>query len=195
VSGANAAMVAAGMGADVTILELNPERLRALDNLFQFRVKTLMANHYNIMNAVKEADLLIGAVLLPGTKAPRIITEEMVKEMSQGSVIVDLAIDQGSCVETIDHATTFDDPVFIKHGVVHYCVANMPGAVARTSTLALTNATLPYALEIANMGCKNALLKDQALFKGTNVYQGKVTYQGVAESLGLEYTPLSGLLS
>ncbi|MFZ5643764.1 MAG: alanine dehydrogenase [Bacillota bacterium] len=195
VVGTNAAKIALGMGADVTILEKSPERLRMLDDLFGFRVKTVMSNQYNLYNAVKEADLLIGGVLLPGAKAPKLVTEEMVRQMSEGSVIVDVAIDQGGCVETIDRITTHEDPVYIKHGVVHYSVANMPGAVARTSTLALTNSTLPYVLKIAGMGCKNSILNDQALFKGVNVYNGMLTYKGVADSLGLEYTPLTQLLN
>jgi len=195
VVGANAAKIAAGMGADVTIVEKSPERLRILDDLFNFRVKTVVSNYYNLMNAVKEADLLIGAVLLPGAIAPKVVTKEMVMQMSEGSVIVDVAIDQGGCVETIDKITTHDNPTFVKYGVVHYSVANMPGAVARTSTLALTNATLPYVLKIANCGYKNTILSDQALFKGVNVYHGKVTYKGVADSLGLEYMPLSELLN
>lgn len=195
VVGTSAAKIAVGMGADVTILEKGPERLRFLDDLFNFRVKTLVSNHYNLMNAVKEADLVIGGVLLPGAKAPKVITEEMVMQMSEGSVIVDVAIDQGGCCETIDKITTHDNPTFVKHGVVHYSVANMPGAVARTSTLGLTNATLPYILNIAGKGYKDAILSDNALFKGVNVYNGKVTYKGVAEALNMEYVPLSELLS
>ncbi|MHB8156498.1 MAG: alanine dehydrogenase, partial [Desulfocucumaceae bacterium] len=143
---------------------------------------------------VKEADLLVGAVLLPGAKAPKLVTEEMVQGMSPGSVIVDVAIDQGGCVETIDRITTHDNPSFEKFGVIHYSVANMPGAVARTSTLALTNATLPYILRIATKGYKQAILEDQALARGVNVLCGAVTYQSVAESLCLEYTPLGELI-
>jgi len=195
VVGVNAAKMAVGLGADVTIIEMNPDRLRVLDDLFNFRVKTLMSNHYNITNAVKESDLVVGAVLLPGAKAPRLVTEEMVKEMSPGSVIVDVAIDQGGCVETIDRITTHDNPTFIKHGVVHYSVANMPGAVARTSTLSLTNSTLPYVQRLAGKGYVSAIREDNALALGVNVLNGKVTFKGVADSLGLEYTPLSQLLN
>ena len=195
VVGVNAAKMAVGLGADVTIIEMNPDRLRVLDDLFNFRVKTLMSNHYNITNAVKESDLVVGAVLLPGAKAPRLVTEEMVKEMSPGSVIVDVAIDQGGCVETIDRITTHDNPTFIKHGVVHYSVANMPGAVARTSTMSLTNSTLPYVLRLAGKGYVSAIREDNALALGVNVLNGKVTFKGVADSLGLEYTPLSQLLN
>jgi len=195
VVGANAAKIAVGMGADVTILDKNPERLRFLDDLFNSRVKTVVSNYYNLMETVKGADLLIGAVLLPGAKAPKLVTKEMVMQMSVGSVIVDVAIDQGGCVETVDAITTHDNPTFVKYGVVHYSVANMPGAVARTSTLALTNATMPYVLKLAGMGYKNTILNDQALFKGVNVCQGKVTYKGVADSLGLEYIPLNQILN
>lgn len=193
--GANAAKIALGMGADVVIVEKDPARLRVLDDMFNFRVKTVISNYYNLTNAVKEADILVGAVLLPGAKAPQLVTEEMVKQMCQGSVIVDVAIDQGGCVETIDRITTHDNPTFVKHGVVHYSVANMPGAVARTSTLALTNATLPYIQKIAGKGYRNAVLEDPALARGVNVLDGRVTFEGVANSLGLEYTPLSRLIN
>jgi alanine dehydrogenase len=195
VVGTNAAKIAVGMGADVTIIEKSPERLRMLDDMFGFRAKTVMSNHYNLANAVKEADLVIGGVLLPGAKAPKLVTEEMVRQMSEGSVIVDVAIDQGGCVETVDRITTHDDPVYIKYGVVHYSVANMPGAVARTSTLALTNATLPYVLKLAGMGYKNAILNDQPLLKGVNVCNGMLTYKAVADSLNLPYTPIGQLLN
>jgi alanine dehydrogenase len=193
--GANAARIALGMGADVIIVEKDPARLRVLDDMFNFRVKTVVSNYYNLAGAVREADLLVGAVLLPGAKAPKLVTEEMVSRMSEGSVIVDVAIDQGGCVETVDRITTHDNPTFIKHGVVHYSVANMPGAVARTSTLALTNATLPYILKIAGKGYKKAILEDSALAGGVNVLNGKVTFRGVAESLGVDYTPLNQLLN
>ena len=195
VVGTNAAKIAVGMGADVTIVEKSPERLRELDNLFGFRAKTIVSNYYNLMTAVKESDLLVGGVLLPGAKAPKLVTEEMVMQMSEGSVIVDVAIDQGGCVETVDRITTHDNPTFVKHGVVHYSVANMPGALARTSTLALTNATLPYVLKLANMGYKNTIINDQAVFKGVNVYNGKVTCKEVADALGLDYIPLTQLLN
>lgn len=192
--GTNAAKMAIGLGADVTILDLNIGRLRYLDDIFGVRIKTLMSNSYNIKHAVAEADLLIGAVLIPGAKAPKVVTEEMVKGMKPGSVIVDVAIDQGGSVETIDRITTHTDPTYEKYGVIHYSVANMPGAVARTSTFALTNATLPYALKIANLGYTEAICTDLALARGVNVIQGKVTYKAVAEALQLEYTPLGEIL-
>ncbi|WP_104372688.1 alanine dehydrogenase [Desulfocucumis palustris] len=195
VVGANAAVMAVGLGADVTIVEKNPDRLRELDTLFGFRAKTLMSNSYNLMDAVAKSDLLIGAVLLPGAKAPKLVTEEMVMQMNEGSVIVDVAIDQGGCVESVDRITTHDNPTFIKHGVVHYSVANMPGALARTSTLALTNATLPYVLKLAAIGYKDAITNDQAVFKGVNVYNGKVTCKEVADALGFDYIPLNQLLN
>lgn len=191
VVGTNAARIAVGMGADVTIVEKSPQRLRVLDDMFGFRAKTVVSNNYNLAAAVKESDLVIGAVLLPGAKAPRLVKEEMVKEMTEGAVIVDVAIDQGGCVETIDRITTHDNPTFTKYGVVHYSVANMPGAVARTSTLALTNATLPYIQTIAGKGYQAAIQEDPALAKGVNVLNGKVTFKEVAQALGLEYTPLS----
>lgn len=191
--GTNAAKMALGMGAHVTILDRNTERLRYLDDLFANRVTTIMSNPYNVAQAVKKADLLIGAVLVPGAKAPRIVLEEMVKSMEPGSVIVDVAIDQGGSIATIDHVTTHQNPIYERFGVIHYSVANMPGAAARTSTYALTNATLPYALELANKGL-DALKKNVALSLGVNVLDGKVTYAAVAEALNLEYTPLEELL-
>lgn len=194
VVGVNAARIAVGMGADVTIIEISQKRLQELDELFRGRVKTLMSNSYNIRSAVIEADLLVGAILITGKRAPKLVTEEMVKEMQYGAVIVDVAIDQGGCIETCDHVTTHADPTFIKHGVLHYSVANIPGAVARTSTLALTNVTLPYGLKIANMGYRSAVKASAALAKGVNVIDGKLTYKGVADSLCLPYTPLSDLL-
>jgi len=194
VVGTNAARMAVGLGADVTIFDISLDRLGYLDDIFQGRVKNLMSNSYNIREAVKSADLLIGAVLIPGARAPRLVTEEMVKEMRSGSVIVDVAIDQGGSIETIDRVTTHANPVYEKHGVIHYAVANMPGAVARTSTFALTNATLPYALKLANMGYAAAVKADPALAKGVNVIQGKVTYKAVAQALNLEYTPLEQVL-
>ena len=184
--GMNAAKMALGLRADVTILDINTNQLRYIDDIFHGNVKTRMSNRYNIYEEVTKADLVIGAVLIPGAKAPHLVTEEMIKDMKNGSVIVDVAIDQGGCVETT-YPTTHDDPVFIKHGVVHYSVANMPGAVPRTSTYALTNATLPYAIEIANKGYKKALLDNPALLKGLNVYNGKITYKAVAEAFNLEY--------
>ncbi|MBZ4653083.1 MAG: ald [Peptococcaceae bacterium] len=188
--GTNAAKMAVGMGAQVTIIERNPDRLRYLDDLFMGRVKTMMSNAYNIEKEVAKADLLVGAVLIPGARAPRLVTEEMVKQMKPGSVIVDVAIDQGGSIETIDRVTTHSDPIYVKHGVVHYSVANMPGAVARTSTFALTNVTIPYAVEIANKGWKQAIMENPVLAKGVNVVNGKITYQAVAEAHNLPYTPL-----
>lgn len=192
--GTNAAKMAVGLGADVTILDINAQRLIYLDDIFQGRVKTVVSNGYNIAKSVKESDLVIGAVLIPGAKAPHLVTEDMVKDMEDGSVIVDVAIDQGGSIATIDRITTHDNPVFEKHGVIHYSVANMPGAVARTSTLALTSATLPYGLQIANKGYLQAIKDNDALAKGVNVIDGKVTYKSVAEVHNLEYTPLEEII-
>ncbi|OCA81624.1 alanine dehydrogenase [Bacillus sp. FJAT-27225] len=188
--GTNAAKMAIGLGADVTIIDLNAERLRYLDDIFGTNVKTLMSNPYNIADAVKDADLVIGAVLIPGAKAPKLVTEEMVKSMKPGSVIVDVAIDQGGSVETIDHVTTHDNPTYIKHGVVHYSVANMPGAVPRTSTMALTNVTVPYALQIANKGVEKAISENSGLKLGVNVANGEITYEAVARDLQYDYVPV-----
>lgn len=185
--GTNAAKMAVGLGARVTIIDLSIERLRYLDDIFGGRVQTVMSNSYNISNWTKQADLLVGAVLIPGAKTPKLVTENMVKEMKKGSVIVDVAIDQGGCVETADHVTTHDEPTFEKFGVIHYSVANIPGAVSRTSTLALTNATLPYALKIAGKGWKDACREDAGLAKGLNTIDGKITNKPVADALGLEY--------
>jgi len=193
--GVNASKMGIGLGAAVTILEKNPSRLGYLDNLFDGRVKTIMSNDHNLAEAVSKADLLIGAVLVPGAKAPRIVSEEMVKTMTPGSVIVDVAIDQGGCIETVDRVTTHSDPTYVKHGVVHYSVANMPGAVPRTSTLALTNVTLPYVLEIANKGYLAAIHGNKPLALGVNVIHGRLTYKAIAEELGLEYHPISEELS
>lgn len=189
VVGTNAAKMAVGLGADVTIIDLNADRLRQLDDIFGHQIKTLISNPVNIADAVAEADLLICAVLIPGAKAPTLVTEEMVKQMKPGSVIVDVAIDQGGIVETVDHITTHDQPTYEKHGVVHYAVANMPGAVPRTSTIALTNVTVPYALQIANKGAVKALADNAALRAGLNTANGHVTYEAVARDLGYEYVP------
>ncbi len=189
VVGTNAAKMAVGLGADVTIIDLNADRLRQLDDIFGHQIKTLISNPVNIADAVAEADLLICAVLIPGAKAPTLVTEEMVKQMKPGSVIVDVAIDQGGIVETVDHMTTHDQPTYEKHGVVHYAVANMPGAVPRTSTIALTNVTVPYALQIANKGAAKALADSSALRAGLNIANGLVTYEAVAKDLGYEYVP------
>lgn len=192
--GTNAAKMALGMGANATILDVNPDRLRQLDDQFGGRLRTLMSNPFNIAESVKKADLLIGCVLIPGRRAPRLVTEEMVKGMQDGSVIVDVAIDQGGSIETIDRVTTHSDPTYVKYGVVHYSVANMPGAVPRTSTIALTNVTIPYALQIANKGLAQSLSMNKPLARGVNVIKGKLTYQAVAESLNLPYTPLDEVL-
>lgn len=183
--GTNAAKMAVGLRAKVTILESNPKRLRELEDLFGTSVQAIMSNNYNIGEKVAHADLLIGGVLIPGAKAPHLVTNEMVKVMKPGSVIVDVAIDQGGCIETIDRVTTHDNPTYTKHGVVHYSVANMPGAVPFTSTLALTNVTLPYLLQLANKGVARAVEEDAALNKGVNVMDGKVTCQAVADAFGL----------
>ncbi|MGI6185485.1 MAG: alanine dehydrogenase [Brevibacillus sp.] len=192
--GTNAAKMAIGLGAQVTILDINANRLRELDDLFQGRLRTLMSNHYNIAQAVKDADLLIGAVLIPGARAPKLVTEDMVKSMSPGSVIVDVAIDQGGSIETVDRITTHSEPTYVKHGVVHYAVANMPGAVPRTSTIALSNVTIPYGLQLANKGVRAAITQNRALARGVNVLNGHVVYEAVATSLNLPYVPLEDAL-
>ncbi|MGE6258097.1 alanine dehydrogenase [Heyndrickxia sporothermodurans] len=188
--GTNAAKIAVGLGADVTIIDLNPERLRQLEDIFGTNVQTLMSNPFNIAEAVKESDLVIGSVLIPGAKAPKLVTEEMVKSMKPGSVIVDVAIDQGGNFETVDHITTHDNPTYEKHGVVHYAVANMPGAVPRTSTIALTNVTIPYAVQIATKGVVQAVNDNPAIQTGVNVANGHVTYEAVAHDLGYNYVPV-----
>lgn len=192
--GYNAARQAMGLGADVTIIDIKPERLVELDDLFQGRVKTLMSNAYNIANQVKDADLVIGAVLIPGARTPVLVKEDMVKAMTPGSVLVDVAIDQGGSIETMDRITSHTNPIFVKHGVVHYSVPNIPGAVPRTATFALANATLPYALQLANKGWKKALQDNASLAKGLNVVDGKVTFKAVADYQSLPYTPTEELL-
>ncbi|WP_027953580.1 alanine dehydrogenase [Halobacillus kuroshimensis] len=194
VVGTNAAKIAVGLGAEVTIIDLSPERLRQLDDIFGWQINTLVSNPLNISEAVKESDLVIGAVLIPGAKAPKLVTEAMVKTMKKGSVLVDVAVDQGGIVETVDHVTTHDDPVYMKHGVVHYAVGNMPGAVPQTSTVALTNVTIPYALQIAGKGWRKACLESSALRKGLNVVNGLVTYKQVAESHQMDYTDVQKVL-
>lgn len=194
VAGTNAAKMAVGLGAQVTIIDLNPDRLRQLDDIFGSEITTLMSNPFNIAGAVKESDLVIGAVLIPGAKAPKLVSKEMISSMNQGSVVVDIAIDQGGIFETSDRITTHDNPTYEKYGVVHYAVANMPGAVPRTSTMALTNVTVPYALQIANKGYKDACLSNEQLLKGINTFNGAVTYQAVAQSLNLEYKDAKSLL-
>ncbi|NCU17018.1 alanine dehydrogenase [Pallidibacillus pasinlerensis] len=188
VAGTNAAKVAYGLGANVTILDINPDRLRQLDDIFHNEISTLMSNPYNIYEAVKKSDLVISSVLIPGAKAPVLVPEEVVKEMTPGSVVVDIAIDQGGNFETSDRITTHDNPIYVKHGVIHYTVANMPGAVPRTATLALTNVTTHYALQIANKGYKDACLENEALLKGINTLEGYVTHRGVAGAHNMEYT-------
>jgi len=193
VVGTNAAKIAVGMGAHVTIIDNNLDRLRELDDIFLSKIATLASSAYMIHDAVSQADLIIGAVLVPGAAAPRLVTRGMLTDVTDGAVIVDVAVDQGGCVETT-HPTTHSAPTYYVEGVLHYCVANMPGAVPRTSTFALTNATLPYALKLANAGFKTAVLSDPGLAAGVNTYEGKLTYEAVAVAQGLEYTPLSRLL-
>jgi len=195
VVGTNAAKMAIGLGANVIIVDRNAERLRYLDDIFGNRIKTLMSNEFNVAQAVKNADLLIGAVLIPGAKCPQIVTEQMVKNMKPGSVVIDVAIDQGGCIETIDRVTTHSNPVYDKYGVIHYAVANIPGAVARTSTFALTNATLSYALNLADYGYEAAVSRDKALQRGVNILKGKCTCEPVAQSLNLSYQPLKTILA
>ena len=194
VVGLNAAKLAHGLGANVTILDINTERLRQLDDIFKNGLTTLTSNAYNIAEAVKKSDLVIGSVLIPGAKAPVLVTEEMVKEMSPGSVIIDIAIDQGGNFETSDRITTHDEPVYVKHDVLHYTVANMPGAVPQTATMALTNETMSYALQIALKGFKQACLENEALLKGLNTLDGHVTHAGVAKSHQMPYTDPKELL-
>ncbi|HEX2168282.1 MAG TPA: alanine dehydrogenase [Longimicrobiales bacterium] len=191
--GSNAARMAAGLGARVVILDVSLNRLRYLADVMPANVTTLYSNRYNILEQIRDADLVVGAVLLPGKKAPNLGRREDLKTMMDGAVIVDVAVDQGGCVETIK-ATTHENPIYVVDGVVHYAVANMPGAVSRTSTLALTNATFPYAVTLANKGWEAACRDDRALALGLNVIKGKVTYPGVAEAFGLDYTPIEKAL-
>jgi alanine dehydrogenase len=186
VSGLNAAHLAVGMGAQVTILDVNQKRLNYLEDIFHSRAVTLMSNAGNVEESVMNADLVIGSVLIPGAQAPHLITRKLLKTMEPGSVIVDIAIDQGGCAET-SRPTTHDDPSYVEEGIVHYCVANMPGAVPRTSTYALTNATIPYALAIADKGWKRAVKEDLSLSKGLNVLNGIITNQKVAEALDMHF--------
>lgn len=194
VVGTNAAKIAIGLGAYVTILDVSPERLRELDDLFGNAIQTMISSPSIIAESIEQADLVIGAVLIPGYRAPIIITEEMVKSMKEGSVIVDVAIDQGGIVETIDRITNHDSPTYIKHGVVHYAVANMPGAVPRTATLGLTNATMPYALLIANHGIEKLVLENDIILKGVNTMDGFVTNRAIAEVHGLKHYEVSELM-
>jgi alanine dehydrogenase len=191
--GTNAAKIAVGMGAHVTIVDMNLNRLRELDDIFNGRLHTLASNSYNVGKATHEADLVIGGVLIPGATAPKIVTKSMVSRMKKGAVIVDVAIDQGGCVETA-RPTSHSDPSYVVDGVVHYCVTNMPGAVPHTSTLGLTNATFPYLLRLANLGAETALKQDAGLAEGLNVFKGVLTHRGVAESQGREWTAPSEVL-
>jgi alanine dehydrogenase len=186
VVGTNAAKIAAGFGARVIILDIDLYRLRYLDDIMPKNVTTMMSNSYNIAEIIRSADLVIGAVLIPGAKAPHLVTKDMLKTMKPGAVIVDVAVDQGGCVETTK-PTTHEDPIYIVDGVVHYCVANMPGAVPFTSTVALTNATLPYAVELANKGWQKAVKENRELLLGLNIVNGKVVYKGVADAFDLPY--------
>ena len=192
--GINAAKMAAGLGAKVTVLDLSLERLRYLSDVMPANVTLIYSNRHNILEQISTADLVVGAVLIPGAVAPRLIRREDLKTMQPGAVIVDVAIDQGGCVETIK-ATTHENPTYIVDGIIHYGVANMPGGVPRTSTLALTNATFPYAMQLANKGWKQALKENPALKKGLNVVDGKVTYAAVAEAFGLPFTPPDSYLT
>ena len=191
--GLNAMKIALGMGARVTLLESNLERMRWIDNIFHGQISTLASNRHNLEACLERVDLLIGAVLIPGHSAPKLVTRDMLKLMKPGSVMVDVAVDQGGCFETTK-ATTHSDPTYEVEGIVHYCVANMPGAVPRTSTFALTNATLPYALRLANLGVKKALEADRGLLDGLNTYAGHITCQPVAESQGRPYKDAAELL-
>ncbi|MFT4533988.1 MAG: alanine dehydrogenase [Saprospiraceae bacterium] len=194
VVGTNAAKMAAGMGADVTMMDVSLPRLRYLDDVMPANVNTFMSNEYNIRELLPTHDLIIGAVLIPGAKAPHLITKEMLKEMRPGAVVVDVAVDQGGCIETCK-PTTHEDPTYVVDGILHYCVANMPGAVPYTSTLALTNATLPYAIQLANKGWKTACRENKELELGLNVVEGKICYKGVSDAFGLEYTDVSEILA
>jgi alanine dehydrogenase len=191
--GTNAAKIAAGFGARVTIFDNNLNRLRYLDDVMPKNVCTMYSNEYYIRQAIQKADLVIGSVLIPGAKAPKLVTRDMLKTMKEGSVIVDVAVDQGGCIETCK-ATTHDNPTYVIDGVVHYCVANMPGAVPVTSTLALTNATLPYAVEIANKGYADAIRTNPDLKAGLNMIDGKITFKGVAEAFDYEYHTVESVL-
>jgi alanine dehydrogenase len=191
--GTNAAKMACGLGAKVYVLDMNLDRLRYLSDVMPSNCFLLMSSPAAVRDLITRADVVVGAVLIPGAKAPRLITRDMLKTMKKGSVLVDVAIDQGGCFET-SKATTHSEPIYIVDNVVHYCVANMPGAVPKTSTMALTNATLPYALEIANKGWKKAMQENLEIKLGANVINGKVTYKGVADAFGLEYVPIDTML-
>jgi len=194
VVGTQAAKMAAGLGASVTILDVSLKRLRYLNDVMPANVITMFSNEFTIRRLIKDHDLIVGAVLIPGAKAPNLITRDMLKDMRPGTVIVDVAVDQGGCIETC-RPTTHDNPTFIVDDIVHYCVANMPGAVPYTSTIALTNATLPYALQLADQGWKAACNENKELKLGLNIVNGKVVYQGVADAFNLEYTPVESILA
>jgi len=194
VVGTNAAKIAVGMSAQVTIIDRDLDRLRELDDIFLSKISTLASSAYMIHDAISQADLIVGAVLVPGAAAPKLVTRAMLKDVPNGAVIVDVAVDQGGCVET-SHPTTHSNPTYYVEGVLHYCVANMPGAVPRTSTFALTNATLPYALKLANKGFLDAIARDPGLKEGVNTYAGHCTYEAVATAQGIPYTPLDSLIS
>jgi len=193
VVGTNAAKIAVGMGAHVTIIDNNLDRLRELDDIFLTKISTLASSAYMIHDAISQADLIIGAVLVPGAAAPKLVTRAMLKDVPNGAVIVDVAVDQGGCIETT-HPTTHSNPTYYVEGVLHYCVANMPGAVPRTSTFALTNATLPYVLQLANRGFLAAIARDPGLKAGVNTYAGKLTYEAVATAQNLDNTPIDEML-
>lgn len=194
VVGTNAAKMAAGLGADVTILDLSLSRLRYLDDVMPANVNTFMSNEYNIRELISSHDLIVGAVLIPGAKAPHLITKDMLKDMRPGTVLVDVAVDQGGCIETCK-PTTHENPTYMIDGILHYCVANMPGAVPYTSTLALTNATLPYAIELANKGWRKACKERNELKLGLNIVNGEVVYKGVSDAFGLPHTPVDAVLT
>ncbi len=192
--GTQAARMAAGLGADVTIMDISLNRLRELSDIMPANVKTVMSSHYNILEAIKEADIVVGAVLIPGAKAPHLITRDMLKFMKKGSVVVDVAVDQGGCIETC-HPTTHENPTYVVDDVIHYCVANMPGAVPYTSTIALTNSTLPYAVQLANKGWEKACADNRELRLGLNVVGGEIVYKAVSEAFNLPYKPLDQFLA
>ncbi len=191
--GTQAAKMAAGLGANVTIVDISLNRLRYLEDILPANVDTVMSNEYNIKNLIKQSDLIIGAVLIPGAKAPHLITRDMLKLMKKGTVLVDVAVDQGGCIETC-HPTTHENPIYDIDGIVHYCVANMPGAVPYTSTLALTNATLPYAIQLANQGWQKACTTNEELRKGLNIINGKIVYKAVANAFSLAYLEINDVI-
>jgi alanine dehydrogenase len=193
-AGGNAAWIAAGMEAEVIVVDRNLDKLRFIDQIHKGRITTLMSDQLTLEQRVRESDVVIGAVLVPGARAPKVVTEDMVSSMRPGSVVIDISVDQGGCIET-SRMTTHTDPTYVVHGVVHYCVGNMPGAVPNTSTYALTNVTLPYVLEIATQGLEEAVREDPALARGVNVFGGRVTNDAVAEAHGIEAAPLSSMIS